>query len=1342
MDRSKLPKLMQTLEKDLTVEKDLRDEIYKDVLAEIEWSKIVVKKPISSDEDIYKLWAKERRKLFSRWGNLPTWGWDNVRLRSLKDKFKGERIFILGNGPSLNKIDFSKLISEFTFAVNRIYLIFDRTPWRPTFYTINDWEVGPDNAKEINALDDKIIKFIPKRFKGLFEGKNLYYYNSRHNIPPEKHFSYDLERGAVMGGTVLTLPIQIAYHMGFEEIYLIGVDANFTIRDTVSQSGTRESIDGVKQFLMSTKDDDPNHFDPRYFGKNKRWHHPEMNVMIAGFTHCKEAIELKGRKIYNATIGGKLEVMKRVNFFKLFDDNVDNNKEGKKLSRLERKKLISIIMPAYNASKYIEESIRSVLDQSYPNWELLITNDASTDNTLEIIRKFKDDRIRLISLETNKGRSGARNTSLQEARGAYVSFLDSDDLYEKDALKNLLDFLENNKNCDAVVGKWERFDTFGNLSKASQHKSKKNDIIDKHNFLFGNPTHPSTVLVKMDSIPSGHLFNENAKAGEDWEYFAILGVNGFKFAIYDGVVSYYRMTDQAVTKTTLLYAKNMISVLDRIFDSISDKKSSLFNQREEAYYQVTAKMACRLYAVGNFIDGRTLLEKCLKKISAYKKCHFNIIEMSLSLWIRHLSVPNPHGTLFVATRMMPPPVDQNSLYSACYRRLKDKLAACPMRVIDFLYETISKICAHEEKLSRIFSKAVLEHIKREPDLIENICNDRCIQEIMRGDDVLLQILNDRVMNSICANEEIYLKLCNYDLINGIKANDDLILRICSNQMVSKIFGSIYNSRSRTDKFYGFFGRLFAAYKINKAVKEWEQVDRPKLESLRGKHKGKRGFVVCNGPSLNKIDFSKLENEITIGSNGIFLNYRETGFLPDYYVVEDDLVGEDRKNELNQLQGTIKLFAQRLAYCLYRDEDVIYLNHTPDSFLFQKENQCIDLDMRFSPDISISSYGGHTVTYTCLQVAYHLGLEEVYIIGADHNYAVPDRYSAKDANDNYIIESQENDSNHFNKDYFGKGFRWHNPKVHKLEEAYTNAKKFYEYHGRKIYNATIGGHLEVFERVDFYDLFKDKKNKQPAIETHAPVDISGKPACDKFTSTKADDNKKHTSNVNSLFVVGNGPSLRNFNFKNLEEVEWVGMNAAYRFWEKAGVYPNYYICLDTVVTRSHKDKIYELIQNRKQFGIELFFLRNTLLQFYPDLSKIPEVVFFEDYLDSPYFEGIKSDLTTGSFATLFGAMLGYKLMYLLGIDLNYVQQIPEAKKMGGYVLEINQTPKSNPNYFFDDYQQKGDQYNLPYSSAPDLHYKSWTIVRHRLKKFGVHVFNCNPDSEVDLFNFADINKILS
>jgi len=219
---------------------------------------------------------------------------------------------------------------------------------------------------------------------------------------------------------------------------------------------------------------------------------------------------------------------------------------------------------------------------------------------------------------------------------------------------------------------------------------------------------------------------------------------------------------------------------------------------------------------------------------------------------------------------------------------------------------------------------------------------------------------------------------------------------------------------------------------------------------------------------------------------------------------------------------------------------------------------------------------------------------------------------------------------------------------------------------------------------------------------------------------------------SVVVLCNGSSMKNIDFKVLSVLPCIGMNAAYRYWQRIDIYPDYYLCLDTVVTESIKNEIYQLIQNRAHNCIKLFFLRKIILTSYPDLAQVPEIQFFEDYIKSPYFEGITHMLTTGSFAALLGAMLGYKRIYLLGIDLNYVQQIPEAKNVQGYVLEMAETPQTNPNYFFNDYQRKGDRFNIP-DSTPDLHYQSWLMVKERLDQFGTDVVNCNSGSKLNIFD---------
>jgi len=221
---------------------------------------------------------------------------------------------------------------------------------------------------------------------------------------------------------------------------------------------------------------------------------------------------------------------------------------------------------------------------------------------------------------------------------------------------------------------------------------------------------------------------------------------------------------------------------------------------------------------------------------------------------------------------------------------------------------------------------------------------------------------------------------------------------------------------------------------------------------------------------------------------------------------------------------------------------------------------------------------------------------------------------------------------------------------------------------------------------------------------------------------------------TLVLVGNGPSLREFDLASMEGVHTLGMNGAYRYWAETGWYPSYYAALDTVFIESHKLHLYWLIRNREKNGIRFFLLRRNMIDFYPELKTNPNVIIFDDYLQSPYFEGV-GPLTTGSHAALFAAMLGYKKVVLLGIDAIYVQQIPEAEKAGGNVLELKKTPSQNPNYFFDDYQQKGDCYTIP-DSEPDLHYNSWVAVKRRLDELSVQVVNVNPRSKVDLFDLTD------
>jgi hypothetical protein len=237
-----------------------------------------------------------------------------------------------------------------------------------------------------------------------------------------------------------------------------------------------------------------------------------------------------------------------------------------------------------------------------------------------------------------------------------------------------------------------------------------------------------------------------------------------------------------------------------------------------------------------------------------------------------------------------------------------------------------------------------------------------------------------------------------------------------------------------------------------------------LLSLKNKHKNKRCFIIGNGPSLNKCDLTLLKNEITFGFNSIFLNIEKMGFIPTYYVVEDRLVAEDRKNEINEFAGPIKFFGNHISDCLIKQKNTYWLNAIMDY------TEYADFP-NFSTNPARQLWVGGTVTYLAMQLAYFMGFSEVYMIGYDHHYVIPSTAS-HDKNTARIM-SNDADPNHFHADYFGKGYRWHDPRVDRMEQAYLKAKNYFEAANKKILNATVGGKLEVFERIDYNTLFNKK-----------------------------------------------------------------------------------------------------------------------------------------------------------------------------------------------------------------------------------------------------------------------------
>jgi hypothetical protein len=238
---------------------------------------------------------------------------------------------------------------------------------------------------------------------------------------------------------------------------------------------------------------------------------------------------------------------------------------------------------------------------------------------------------------------------------------------------------------------------------------------------------------------------------------------------------------------------------------------------------------------------------------------------------------------------------------------------------------------------------------------------------------------------------------------------------------------------------------------------WRRESIRRLAELKDIHKGQRAFIIGNGPSLKNTDMSKLKGEITFGMNRIYLMFPELGFKTTYISVVNDLVIEQTASDLAALQIP-KFLTWRSRRFFHPEQFADSHSSSLPTFLYSTYDS-----PRFSSDVRGRIWEGATVTYVTMQLAFHMGFDEVYLVGVDHNYETKGK-------PNTTITSDGDDPNHFHAGYFGKGFRWQLPDLATSEMAYRMARHAYESAGRSIKDATVGGKLTIFEKVDFASLF--------------------------------------------------------------------------------------------------------------------------------------------------------------------------------------------------------------------------------------------------------------------------------
>lgn len=210
---------------------------------------------------------------------------------------------------------------------------------------------------------------------------------------------------------------------------------------------------------------------------------------------------------------------------------------------IESEDLVSIITPAHNAARYIEDAIRSVRAQSYPHWEMLITDDASTDDTVEMIHRYQqmDERIHCFPLLCCVGAANARNNSLEHAHGKYVAFLDSDDMWSPDKLERQIAFMKEG----GYAFTFTNYVAVDETGKRIVHTLHMPAMLTYRSYLRNTAIGCLTVMIDRSQI--GDVDMPDIRSSHDMALWLAILKRGFKAYSLREVLASYRLVPNSNT---------------------------------------------------------------------------------------------------------------------------------------------------------------------------------------------------------------------------------------------------------------------------------------------------------------------------------------------------------------------------------------------------------------------------------------------------------------------------------------------------------------------------------------------------------------------------------------------------------------------------------------------------------------------------------------------------------------------------------------------------------------------------------------------------------------------------
>jgi glycosyltransferase involved in cell wall biosynthesis len=283
------------------------------------------------------------------------------------------------------------------------------------------------------------------------------------------------------------------------------------------------------------------------------------------------------------------------------------------MSPLANSPKVGVLIPAYNRSQYIGTAIQSVLNQTYPHFEVVVVDDGSSDDTVAKVRQFTDPRVRLIC-QKNTGVSGALNTALRASRGHYIAILGSDDLWLPEFLSTAIPVLDERMDIGLVYGRAQAMTSDGHRMRHQLGRPPKFQGQMFKSLVHGDHVCGISVLIRREHIETVGLWDEGLTANEDWDLWLRLS-RVCPFLFIDQVFAHYRIHAQNMTnprsKTYHRLIQDRFRVLDKVFQQ-PDLPPEIRSMESLAYYNVNLYGTIRWISVHRWREGIHYLIKAFR----------------------------------------------------------------------------------------------------------------------------------------------------------------------------------------------------------------------------------------------------------------------------------------------------------------------------------------------------------------------------------------------------------------------------------------------------------------------------------------------------------------------------------------------------------------------------------------------------------------------------------------------------------------------------------------------------------------------------------------------------------